>query len=131
LTDERRVRLSSFIEAGVRRFTYLYDFGDGWEHVVKIEDLVAPRPGLPPIVCLAGANACPPEDVGGPHGYAEFLAILADPNHEEHADVGGRLVRSVGVRSGGDEPSLENDQVLIVKAASARRLPPGGMPTLR
>src|SRR5690606_21070156 len=33
LTDERRVRLSSFIEAGVRRFTYLYDFGDGWEHV--------------------------------------------------------------------------------------------------
>jgi hypothetical protein len=87
LTDERRVWLSSFIEAGVRRFTYLYDFGDGWEHVVQIEDLVAPRPGLSPIVCLAGANACPPEDVGGPHGYAEFLAILADPSHEEHADM--------------------------------------------
>ena len=87
LTDERRVRLSSFIEAGVRRFTYLYDFGDSWEHVVKIEDLVAPRPSLPPVVCLAGANACPPEDVGGPPGYAEFLAILADPAHEEHADM--------------------------------------------
>lgn len=85
LNDERRVTLNSFIETGVRRFTYLYDFGDGWEHIVKVEDLVPPQPEQPPIVCLAGANACPPEDVGGPYGYADFLAILADPNHEEHA----------------------------------------------
>jgi Plasmid pRiA4b ORF-3-like protein len=25
-----------------------------------------------------------PEDVGGPPGYAEFLAAIADPTHEEH-----------------------------------------------
>jgi len=87
LTDDRRARLQSFIEAGVRRFVYLYDFGDGWEHVVKIEDLVPPRSDQAPIVCLAGANACPPEDVGGPYGYADFLAILADPGHDEHADA--------------------------------------------
>lgn len=41
----------------------------------------------PPIICLAGANACPPEDVGGYPGYAEFLAVLADPIHEEHAHM--------------------------------------------
>lgn len=87
LIDDRRVRLNALIEAGVRRFIYLYDFGDGWEHTVKLEDLVAPDPERPPIVCLAGANACPPEDVGGPHGYASFLQILADPTHEEHADM--------------------------------------------
>jgi hypothetical protein len=87
LTDERRVKLNSFIEAGVRRFIYRYDFGDGWEHNVKVEDLVAPQRDQPPIVCLAGANACPPEDVGGPYGYTDFLAILADPNHEEHAET--------------------------------------------
>lgn len=87
VTDERRVRLQSFIEARVKRFRYLYDFGDGWEHVIKIEDLVAPRPHQSPIVCLAGANACPPEDVGGPYGYADFLEILANPRHEEHADM--------------------------------------------
>jgi hypothetical protein len=87
VADERRVRLQSFIEGGVKRFVYLYDFGDGWEHVVKIEDLVAPQSGQPPIVCVAGANACPPEDVGGPYGYADFLEILANPRHEEHADM--------------------------------------------
>lgn len=87
VADERRVRLQTLIEGGVKRFVYLYDFGDGWEHVVKIEDLVAPQSDQPPILCLAGANACPPEDVGGPYGYADFLEILANPRHEEHADM--------------------------------------------
>jgi hypothetical protein len=27
---------------------------------------------------------CPPEDVGGPDGYAEMLAVLADPTDDEH-----------------------------------------------
>lgn len=38
--DERRVRLNTLVEAGARRFTYLYDFGDSWEHTVRVEDLV-------------------------------------------------------------------------------------------
>ena len=84
LTNERRVKLNSFIEAGVRRFIYLYDFGDSWEHIVKIEDLVSHDPDCAPIVCTAGENACPPEDVGGQPGYVEFLAALADRTHEEH-----------------------------------------------
>ena len=55
--------------------------------VHMVEDLVPPKAGAPPIVCLAGANACPPEDVGGSSGYAEFLEVLADPTHEEHASM--------------------------------------------
>jgi hypothetical protein len=87
LNDEKRVRLKPLIDKGLRRFTYLYDFGDGWEHLVKVEDLLLPKPGMPFVLCTAGENACPPEDVGGPHGYGEFLAILKDPRHEEHADM--------------------------------------------
>lgn len=87
VTDERGVRLKPLIEAGVRRFTYLYDFGDHWEHSVKIEDLVSPKPGQPLIVCLAGENACPPEDVGGEPGYPEFLDAISHPTHPEHANM--------------------------------------------
>lgn len=85
--DERRFRLNRFVETGLRHFKYIYDFGDRWEHIVKVEDLVMPKPGLPLIMCLAGENACPPEDVGGYPGYAEFLEALNDPAHEEHANM--------------------------------------------
>jgi Plasmid pRiA4b ORF-3-like protein len=84
LSDERRVHLKSLIESGTRRFTYRYDFGDHWEHLVKVEHIVPPKPGGPSVLCLAGENSCPPEDVGGPPGYANFLAALKDPRHPEH-----------------------------------------------
>jgi hypothetical protein len=63
---------------------YDYDFGDGWKHQVAIEDLTWSAPGLKFAVCLDGQNACPPEDVGGPYGYAAFLEAISDPAHEEH-----------------------------------------------
>jgi hypothetical protein len=85
--DERKYRLETFLETGLRRFSYTYDFGDHWEHVIKVEDLVPPKPDAPQIECIGGANACPPDDVGGEPGYENFLAILGDPTHEEHAHM--------------------------------------------
>ncbi|MGH3098361.1 MAG: plasmid pRiA4b ORF-3 family protein [Streptosporangiales bacterium] len=61
-------------------FRYLYDFGDGWEHDVELLGAGGDRPG-----CVYGEGSCPPEDCGGPHGYAELRAVLADPTHEDHA----------------------------------------------
>src|SRR5690242_18779882 len=33
--DERRVQLSRVVAAGVKKFTYTYDFGDDWEHTIQ------------------------------------------------------------------------------------------------
>jgi hypothetical protein len=66
-----------------RRFTYEYDFGDGWEHEVVIEELSWSDVGLKFGVCFDGQQACPPEDVGGPGGYVRFLEAISDPTHEE------------------------------------------------
>jgi len=82
--DENRVRLKPFIEAGVRHFTYLYDFGDHWEHRIVVEDRVPAEPKTASVRCVAGENACPPEDVGGVPGYFEFLTALRDPANEAH-----------------------------------------------
>ena len=46
----------------------------------------APRRAPEP-VCLEGARACPPDDVGGTWGYEEFLEAMADPGHERHEDL--------------------------------------------
>ncbi len=47
------------------KLIYEYDFGDGWEHVIEVQKIVEPEPGVKYPVCLAGKKACPPEDCGG------------------------------------------------------------------
>jgi hypothetical protein len=64
--------------------TYEYDFGDGWEHTVRLEKILPRAEGVVYPVLIAGRRACPPEDVGGPPGYERFLKILKDPSHREH-----------------------------------------------
>lgn len=69
------------------RIAYEYDFGDGWDHTILVEDRHTLPYGLKRAVCLDGANACPPEDCGGPWGYEELLSVLADPSHEQHREL--------------------------------------------
>ena len=64
---------------------YEYDFGDSWLHEVVLEAYVTTSKKVP--VCLAGERACPPEDVGGVPGYENFLAVIKNPNHEEHESM--------------------------------------------
>lgn len=56
---------------------YVYDFGDNWGHLVTIEKEMRTCTGVVYPRCVAGRNACPPEDCGGPWGYAEMLRTLA------------------------------------------------------
>lgn len=68
-----------------RTVRYRYDFGDGWEHELVLENNWYDNPKLRiEVACLAGERACPPEDVGGADGYYEFCKALKDPSHEEH-----------------------------------------------
>lgn len=111
-------------------FEYLYDFGDGWSHDVEVLGPGGSAPG-----CVDGHGACPPEDCGGPGGYAELLDVLADPAHPEHEHmrtwVGNRLrpfdraatnqrVRRVV----GEVP--ESVRLLLDFVASGIKLTPGG-----
>ncbi len=68
------------------KFTYVYDMGDWWEHEVKIEKILPPEESVSYPRCIKGKRACPPEDCGGPWGYAAMLEALADPEHPEHDD---------------------------------------------
>lgn len=70
----------------MKTFRYVYAFGDHWEHKIKVEKVLPPDSCAVP-TCLGGANACPPEAVGAPYSYLEFLAALADPAHPEHDDL--------------------------------------------
>jgi len=82
--DERKTRLGEILD-GHRKFRYWYDFGDDWWHAIEIRKS-APDEGSGPRL-LAGEGACPPEDCGGPYGYADLLQALADPKHPEHREL--------------------------------------------
>lgn len=78
-------RLEDLIKQKGRTFLYEYDFGDCWEHEILIEDSRYHDPDLQrPVVCLDGARACPPEDVGGIRVTFEFCHAIKDPSHESH-----------------------------------------------
>lgn len=79
-------RLSSHLQASGDTCQYTYDFGDAWRHRVTLE-AIEEEEEIEKIVtpyCLAGAQACPPEDCGGVGGYEHLLAALGDPGHPRH-----------------------------------------------
>lgn len=86
LKDDKKFTVSQVLVNSVKEFEYAYDFGDNWRHRVLVEGIMDATPYNDWPLCLAGENACPPEDVGGTPGYEEFLESMADPEHEEHFD---------------------------------------------
>src|SRR5438128_4391084 len=70
--DRRHVRL---VDLGLRvreRFLYEYDFTDGWQHDVRVEQILPLEPGRYYPVCVGGRRAAPPEDCGGPWAFLEL-----------------------------------------------------------
>ncbi|RVD70379.1 plasmid pRiA4b ORF-3 family protein [Mesorhizobium sp. M4A.F.Ca.ET.029.04.2.1] len=56
-----------------QRIRYEYDFGDLWEHEIRVEAKLEREAGKVYPICIAGARAGPPQDIGGPPGYAALL----------------------------------------------------------
>jgi hypothetical protein len=92
LIDESKTHLGKVLRLEGESVTYLYDFGDNWQHEVVLEKIQRVEAALPHPVCLGGERRCPPEDVGGVHGYQEFLEVILDPKHEQYE----QLVRWAG-----------------------------------
>jgi hypothetical protein len=85
--DARKARLAAVLEdVGAKTLRYLYDFGDRWEHTIKVERLIDPEPSALYPRLIEASGRCPPEDIGGPWGYAEYLEAIGNPKHERHAE---------------------------------------------
>jgi hypothetical protein len=74
-------------DVGTKTIHYIYDFGDNWHHVIKVEKIDDAIPGAAYPRLVRAIGACPPEDVGGFPGYADFIEAMADPTHEEHEQM--------------------------------------------
>ncbi len=83
--DEHATMLSDYLPAE-RKFEYLYDFGDDWEHIIKVGE-VKNFTGGPFVRCTGGEGSTPPEDCGGMYGYDDLCEVLGDPTHERYEEL--------------------------------------------
>jgi len=81
---EASKRLSAVADWPGDHFEYEYDFGDAWRHAVTVEAVQPAEPGVAYPRCTGGKRACPPDDCGGIAGYYRMLAVLTEPDHEDH-----------------------------------------------
>ncbi len=77
-------KINTLINLEKQKFTYVYDFGDDWEHAIVVEKVLdsADSPFVP--YCIEGERACPPEDCGSVPGYYELIRIKKNKRHPEY-----------------------------------------------
>jgi hypothetical protein len=119
--DEHAVMLSDFASGELFKFSYLYDFGDSWEHEILVEKVLLADPNVHCPVCIQAERACPPEDCGGVRGYQEFLAIIQAEDHPEH----DAMLEWVGGFFDPDDPELGEANVELSMLAQRQYEPDG------
>lgn len=83
--DSTKIKLNDIFVVEKQIFTYVYDFGDAWEHKITLEKITDEKLDVP--VCLAGKGKCPPEDCGGAWGYEDIKVAINEPSHPEYEDI--------------------------------------------
>ncbi len=88
-TSYAGVHVSDLVsEFGPRlKLEYEYDYGDDWRHAIKLEAVKEAERRVQYPRCIDGARACPPEDIGGVWGFADYVEAIQDPDHEEHEEL--------------------------------------------
>jgi len=111
--DEQQFQIDQLVSRPGEHLEYLYDFGDHWQHRLTLEAIDPLGAHAEPIKCLDGARRFPPEDVGGLHGYIEFLEAARNPTHPDHTDM---------LRWAGGEFDPESLQIEEINAELRRRI---------
>jgi hypothetical protein len=58
VADENRTKLGELIETAGAKLLYEYDFGDGWQHELLVEEVLLGDESFQQI-CVAGKRCCP------------------------------------------------------------------------
>jgi hypothetical protein len=77
--DTKGMKLNKFGFRKRDKIRYIYDYGDSWEHTIKIEKIYEPEKDLIAPICIDGARNCPPEDCGSICGYEDILKAINKP----------------------------------------------------
>jgi Plasmid pRiA4b ORF-3-like protein len=92
---EEEVRLDEVLVDVGDKLLYNYDFGDDWQHTIKLEAVLPRADSAPRAVCIAGRRPGPPENCGGVHSY-EMIVATQDETHPDHAERAAEFAHFFG-----------------------------------
>ncbi|MFA5815992.1 MAG: plasmid pRiA4b ORF-3 family protein [Bacteroidales bacterium] len=87
INDYQRMRINDFLLYPKESCIYEYDYGDSWNHLIQLEEVLFDHERLAAPVCLDGARKCPPEDCGGTDGYTGIKKIIKNSKHSKYQDI--------------------------------------------
>ncbi len=87
LIDASKKTLDSVISDTKVKFEYTYDFGDSWQHLIKVEKFLQKAENVKYPICIDGELNCPPEDCGGVWGFYDLMEIIKNNKHPEHNEM--------------------------------------------
>ncbi len=99
------------------RLEYEYDFGDGWLHLITLEEVLTAAPGKKYPRCTAGERCAPPDDCGGPPGYESLLETLSDPEDPDYAASNVWATSQKGRRGKFDPEAFDEQHVKFANPA--------------
>ena len=83
--NEAEVTLDQLVGKKGDRLSYLYDFGDSWDHDLIVKAIIPCAKRRRRAECFLGEGACPPEDIGGIPGYLSLCESMSVKDHPERA----------------------------------------------
>ncbi len=106
--DSRQIHLADLHFRLRERFLYEYDFGDGWQHQIRLEKRWPLHPTRTYPICIGGQRAAPPEDCGGPWAFMELRQTYSVGR------MGRRLTDIVEeIRAGGDIEDYREELLVL------------------
>ncbi len=90
-TPASGVRLDETLAEPGDVLRYVYDYGDSWDLVIRLEQVRNLPAGTPVATCVDGRRAAPPEDCGGSRNAAELAEVLDDPTRFDLAEINRAL----------------------------------------
>jgi hypothetical protein len=113
IDDAETTTLATILSGGLKEFSYLYDFGDSWQHRIIVENVKPAEQQTSYPEFLGGERRCPPEDCGGIPGYYDFLDKIT-------AKQGKKRKAAIDWHGGPYDPDDIDEQQIVINLQSIR-----------
>lgn len=85
--NAKTTKLEGYLAEGANCL-YTYDFGDNWEHSIKVEEVLERTADIPFYpYCLKGNRHGPLEDCGGIHSYENLVEAMSGSHAQDDHDL--------------------------------------------